>query len=294
MRNLLPVLFLVLLAGTSCGKDRVVNPRGTELGHGILVYAFPTSDSTHDHVFVVQPGGKGLRQITSGPYYDTDPRWSPDGKKILFTRGGYVEVMNADGTNIVNLTPGDFYDESPSWSPDGAQIEYQHGSMNQERPWDVWVMNADGSNPHLFMTTISTNQCMWVNWTPQGTLLGMEAGGIDLQSSPSDTSLTRILALYDPFEAYPRLAPNGDLIAFCTRLLDDPGDDDRHIYTARPDGSDIKRITGGVGERPVWSPDGTKIAFQRDHQIWIINADRSDSVQVPSPTLLRVFLSDWR
>jgi dipeptidyl aminopeptidase/acylaminoacyl peptidase len=50
----------------------------------------------------------------------------------------------------------------------------------------------------------------------------------------------------------------------------------------RPDGSDVHRLTDspGLDEGPVWSPDGTKIAFSsaRDGQqeIYVMNADGSD------------------
>src|SRR5438045_3847346 len=64
--------------------------------------------------------------------------------------------------------------------------------------------------------------------------------------------------------------------------------DDAHgcqIYTANPDGSAIRRVTGG-GEsfEGDWSPDGTRIAYislrSGDFAVWIANADGSHAMQL--------------
>ena len=84
--------------------------------------------------------GTNQRPLTSGsPEYH--PRWSPDGSKILFTRGRgfdrHVVVVNADGTNELNLTPGS-YGADATWSSDGRAIAY-HDDVR------IRLMNADGS-----------------------------------------------------------------------------------------------------------------------------------------------------
>jgi Tol biopolymer transport system component len=64
------------------------------------------------------------------------------------------------------------------------------------------------------------------------------------------------------------------------------GDGDMEVYTMRPDGGDIVRLTDNnrLDLSPAWSPDGARIAWmsessgQRD--LWIMNADGSDPVQL--------------
>lgn len=47
-----------------------------------------------------------------------------------------------------------------------------------------------------------------------------------------------------------------------------------HIYLARADGSGVTRLV--AGERPAWSWDGRRIAFQRNEVIHVVNADGSN------------------
>jgi hypothetical protein len=47
------------------------------------------------------------------------------------------------------------------------------------------------------------------------------------------------------------------------------------VYVARADGRGMRRITTSGGRAPVWSPDGTQIAFERRPFIYVMNADGS-------------------
>jgi TolB protein len=57
---------------------------------------------------------------------------------------------------------------------------------------------------------------------------------------------------------FPAWSPKGDLIAF-TRF----SEDDYDIYTIRPDGTGLKRLTTTLGNdaHEIWSPDGRHILF---------------------------------
>jgi Tol biopolymer transport system component/pimeloyl-ACP methyl ester carboxylesterase len=80
------------------------------------------------HVFMIRTDGSELRDLTDDDYrHDGWPRWSPNGKRIVFTsrRSGNYElwVINRDGSGLQQLTQASGAHYSP-WSPDGRMIAY--------------------------------------------------------------------------------------------------------------------------------------------------------------------------
>ena len=76
----------------------------------------------HEGLETCAPSGKDAKQLTQGTEIDADPRFSPDGKRILYTtlRGGFPEIWqrNRDGSEAKFVTKG----SQGSWSPDGKSI----------------------------------------------------------------------------------------------------------------------------------------------------------------------------
>jgi Tol biopolymer transport system component len=66
---------------------------------------------------------------------------------------------------------------------------------------------------------------------------------------------------------------------------DAPGLTGREIYTAAADGSDPRRLTTNLVADldPAYSPDGTRIAFTRENDIWVMNADGSGQKAISGP-----------
>ncbi len=87
-----------------------------------------------------------INKIASPPRGATDPRWSPDGGRIAFTRGkGDIVVVEADGGNQTAILE---HWDTPDyrWSPDGRWIAYSVEDMNSNA--EVWIAPADGGTPY--------------------------------------------------------------------------------------------------------------------------------------------------
>src|SRR5262249_55675314 len=87
------------------------------------------------------------------------PRWSPDGKQMVFSSnrdlypafptiegpGAEIYVMNADGTGLTRLTTNLALDWNPAWSPNGKQIVFASDRVAGAGQ-QIYVMNSDGSD----------------------------------------------------------------------------------------------------------------------------------------------------
>lgn len=108
--------------------------------------AFDSCRGTDCGIFVVQPNGQGLRQVTSDGGGKVS--WSPDGKRLAYSTevdgDPEIWVVNADGSGRKQLTKNQGNDTLPVYTPDGQYIYFlsdQNGTA-----WAIRVMNANGSN----------------------------------------------------------------------------------------------------------------------------------------------------
>jgi TolB protein len=118
--------------------------------------AYTYGDSTRVlQVHLVNPDGSGDSALTHMPASEGSaqlPEWSPDGRRIA------VQVSNGRSHTghiwVVDLTGGvprklaahadGLVDEVPVWFPDGKRLAFQ---SNRGGTMEIWVMNADGSDP---------------------------------------------------------------------------------------------------------------------------------------------------
>ena len=126
-----PVSVTVTLATDLPGSSRAPSwgPDGER-------FAFISDADGRPHIWIQESDGTEPRQLTFGARADFRPRWSPDGRTVLFHRGGNLWTVPAKGGDPSELIR-DAY--NPNWSHDGGRIVF-------ERDYQVWTSDADGGN----------------------------------------------------------------------------------------------------------------------------------------------------
>jgi len=209
------------------------------------------------------------------------PSFHPSGERFV-TQAVAPSGVLGRGINIVESETGTsrvlFQREgkhalAPQWSPKGDVVAFGLGTFTLftggltpqiTKPEDrvdgggqVAVINADGSG--FREVTTGPNNSGFPSIAPDGKRLvyrtfGPEGNGLRILNL-ADGSVKTLTSYYDNF---PFWSPRGDLIMFSRQ---DRGNFD--IYTIKPDGSDLNRLTTSPGNdaHMAWSPDGEWIVF---------------------------------
>jgi len=212
------------------------------------------------------------------------PRWSHDGKKIVFTsdRDGDPEIyiMNADGSRPVRLTHAPGRDAHPYFSRDGRRIVFQSPRANGTDT-NIYVMNSDGS--HVTQLTnlkgfagvpvySLDEKLILFMWRETNNFRDDKKWRICLMKS--DGSDFRAITPGAANDQVPNWSRDSQRLLF---FSDRTGKN--QLYTMKPDGTDVQRLTLNEfnDQSAFWSPDNKKIAFISDragnYDLYVMDAD---------------------
>jgi Tol biopolymer transport system component len=235
-------------------------------------------------IWTMRADGSKQRQLTHLGGFATFPDFSPDGKTIAFggTEGAdeHNEIYAVDAktggglhalTSCAGLEDGCFND-LPVWSPDGTRIAFMHGVYDPDLDAvvdeQVWVMDADGGNPHP-ITTGSAPKDQVPDWSPDSSKIAYHAGDygnggiwiIDADGENNHQISGCVAGAPSPCaegdDWGPSWSPDGKKIVFL-RDLGALGIADRPVYVMNADGSHQYRLTAAPGLHavPTWQPLG--------------------------------------
>jgi len=235
------------------------------------------------NLWLMDSDGKNRRQLTSGDVQDFAPRWTPDGKSVLFVsnrRNGRWDIwsVNTDGSSLNRITETEgntgLWERShyPFPTPDGKGMVFiiykkSHGS--------VWSMDMESGSMKRITSGGFGDDFPMVS--PDGKEIVFKStrqGNGDIWSIDSSGKNYRRLTFEDYPEFYPAWSPDGTKISYVTNkggIFD--------VWIMDRDGRNKKKLTrylshGAWGLRfdyndlveagyyhVSWHPDGTKLAL---------------------------------
>ncbi len=117
-------------------------------------------------IYSIRHDGTDRRQLTTDTH-SRGPRWSPDGRSIVFHRSGDIWVMKADGSAAHRITRGPAGDINPDWSPGGGRVVFSSTTDGTLAGRSLYVVSAAGGSGHL-LTAASDGCAVEPTWSATG------------------------------------------------------------------------------------------------------------------------------
>lgn len=228
---------------------------------------------------------------------------SPDRETLVYATNGGLKLMSLETGESHLIADTTRRDRGPVWSPDGKKIAFTRGPasglINAPGAYELMLMDADGSNITTLLSNSEANTAQ--TWMPAGSTLVYSVKsreGITVKSIEINTGEITTLTQVNYQNAGIAVSPDGKQIAYEAML---PGD--RYsVYVSNLDGSNARLIANAdpiVVTIPQWSPDGKWLIMSvQDTSLSELNATLAlvnvQSCQIIPMTSQQGYVTSWR
>ena len=249
-------------------------------------------------------GGKATR-ITTGMAYDAQPRYSPDGKKIVFVSdrsgGDNVWTISTDLKDTTQITQGNGgLVVSPEWTPDGSYIVVSRVGQLLGGAHKLQMYHADGKGPLPVVRGPQPLKTLGAAFSPDGRYLWFAGRNGDWQYNAIFPQYQ--LFVYDRERGTstlmsnrygsgfrPAVSPDGKWLVYGTRHKSqtglrlrnlDTGDEDWLVHPVQRDEME-SRAPLDVLPGYAFTPDNRAIVVSYGGEIWRVPLDRTAAAKIP-------------
>src|SRR5918993_4170492 len=282
-----------------------VSPDGRQIVFDLLgdIYLMPIGGS----------GASAATRLTSGPAFDMQPRFSPDGRKIAMAsdRDGLWNIwtIDADGNNAKQVSrERRWFINSPAWSPDGSYVFARRHFVAQRSlgAGEIWMYHAAGSdglqvtekngfkkeagNPAVspdgrylyYSKDVTPGQVFEYNKDPNGTIYAIIRRDLN-------TGRERTVVSVQGGSVTPRVSPDGKWLAYVRRvrlqsklyLRDVETGRDRPLFDRLDKDLQEAWAIHGLYPQYAWTPDGKAIVIWGEGKIWRVDVASGQGSPVP-------------
>ena len=242
--------------------DVVVEAVTGEHGVSLSSIAFLASVKGARDIYISDFDGFNLRRITTDRSIKLSPRFSPDGRYLIYTsyKKGRPQLFLTDlGSGTVKELAGySGINIAPSWHPDGNSVAV---TLSKDGNPDIYVMNLKGDIEKRLTHGPGIN--VSPTWSPDGENIAFVSdryGNPQIFVMDVRSRRTRRLTYEGNYNTDPQWSPRGDRIVYAGR-----SEGRFHIFTIPAEGGEPVQLTySGNNENPFWSPDGRQIIFSSD------------------------------
>lgn len=212
------------------------------------------------------------------------PRVSPDGTQIAFDTITGVWIANLPTlTPMRHLT---FFGAYPVWSTTGDQIVF---SSSRRGTQALFTERSDGAGTATMLTRPGRAPESWSRAHYVSFITLTNGGDYDIWSYSPETNRTEgLIAKRGSAQHSSQFSPDGHSFAYAS---DESGRFEIYVDTFPPTGQRA-RLTHGGGEHPQWSPDGQRIYFDHENQVFSLGIHVSSpfSATAPQPLPIQGFI----
>lgn len=255
------------LAALALALAAAASSSAAALPSGWIVFSAAPSDGlSAAQLYRVHADGSGLKRITSGSTPAVAPSFSPDGRRIVFSRiAGGIYTVGIDGSGLRRLT-AEARDSYPAWSPDGRTIAF---IRNYKTDWILFTVPAAGGPAKRLASAPPAGR---PSWSKSG--LYISAGGDVLKVDPATGKVEKYLgAEVDAIWGVnaTTVAPDASSVTFIGQRAPNPGDQDcgegdpcqrwaLYLEDVRKPGPGPRLLVKDAGPAG-YSPDAKVLAF---------------------------------
>ncbi|MES2124959.1 MAG: amidohydrolase family protein [Gemmatimonadota bacterium] len=267
-------------------------------------------------LYTLPIGGGKATQLTHGLAYDAQPRFSPDGKRIVFVSdrsgGDNLWLMNADGTDTTALTTGnDNKYVSPEWTPDGQYVVVSRsgGTFGTAK---LYLYNVDGGKGVQLTSTPAPAANLKMlgaafGKDPRYTWYAARTGDwqynavgpqYQLYVWDRETGRTSQMSSRTGSAFRPALSPDGKYLVYATRFETKTGLRIRDLATQQEDWLAFPVQRDDIESRApmdaypgyAFAPDSKLIVVSYGGEIWRVPVDKSAATKIPFEAAVRLEL----